>query len=552
MSSKYTFTPTTRLRLEVERPPAAGEYVNRIVNPSSVWVNPSAPRGAWGWTTPLDGSALEPVVYGGAPALRYVTVANEVNEFYTAPFPVTPGEQLRGQWEMLDSWSGAYRVRFRWFDISGNQIAPSTSDDITESSTNHRTSIRTVPAGVRFAALSFRPTMPDFTDTIPAAVYVVFRNVEVFSSTMGSLTDTAMAANAGAPTVLWENVLGPTLEVIVRREEFDLGTMSATILDSTLDPAVADTLRPGRRVRLTAMSGAGAFESLFTGTLDAVNVEYDLRTRKASDPKHTKISLSAVDAMQALGAMKRKHGVDNVSELPYMLEDGSLLDALPFPWDCDGWTGHLGGATITSSNDNASAADQVALTRDGALGYAWVDRQGVLVARSTLPATVDYTFDEGVYSDLDLSFDPRRVINSVEMRQLFYDAGTDETTEGGGDIYQDPASVQTWGKRQRTFTLTSTKLATYADFPGAVFAANASPRIQPRSLTVPIHTDPDRAARAFIDLYDLVRVSNVDKGIDEQVRVTSLEHRITTDMWLMVVGFAGDTTVAIPQRQPSR
>lgn len=547
---KYTFEPTQRLRLEVERDPRPGEYVNLIDNPSGE-------LGAWAWITPLAGSAIVRTVDGGgAPFLRYLTVANQVNEFYAAPFKVIPGEQIRAQWEVTASGPPAYRARFRWYDLNGNPTAPSVSDDITVAgTTNHWTTARTVPAGTAFAALSLRPTAADFTDTYPTTGAIfAFRNVRVFSSAMGPLTDAAMLGNAGAPNVLWENVLGPSLEVNVRREEFDLGTLSATILDSTLDPAVASTLRPGRRVQLTALRGSasGSFVPLFTGSVDVANVSYDLRTRGTGDPKHARIELTAVDAMQTLSAMRRPHGVDTIPELPAVFEGASQVEGLSVPWDCDGSMDQNAGATWSSSNANATAADQVALTRDGSLGYAWIDPRGVVMARTTLPAAVDFTFDESAYSDLDLSFDTRRLINSVDVKTLIYDAGTDETTETEADTYMDPSSIQTWGKRSRTFTLTAGQLAVFADFPGTVFAANATPKIQPLSLTLPILHDPERAARAFIDLYDLVRVRNVDKGIDEQMRVTSLEHRISTDKWLVQVGFAGDTTVAIPQRQPTR
>lgn len=551
--SKYTFTPTERLRLEIERDPEPGEYVNLIRNPDGA-------LGAWGWTTPTAGAYMDTLLIGGdptKPALRYLTAGGSVvEEFYALPIPVTPGEQIRAQWEVYSPL--AYRARFRWFDVNGNQIATSTSDDfpaIGGTSATHRTTARTVPVDVRFAAFSLRVTAADFTDTypFPGSGFTV-TNVRVFTSDMGPLTDTAMSANAGAPNVLWENVMGPTLDINVRREEFDLGTMSATILDATIDPAVASTIRPGSRVRLTALRGSasGVFAPLFTGTIDVASVQYDLRTRKADDPKHARISLTAVDAMQVLSSTKRSHGVDYVGDLPRVLEVSNPLEALPVPWDCDGATWQLPNAFYSSSSDSASVADQVALTRDQNLGAAWIDGRGVLMVRSVLPSTVDYTFDESVYSDLNLSFDTRRLINSVEVKVLFYNSGTDETTEGGGDVYVDPTSLQKWGRRQRTFTLTSTKLAEYDDFAAVVFAANANPKIQPQSATVPVLTDPDRAARAFVDLYDLVRVVNVDKGIDDQLRATSIEHRISTDMWLMQVGFAGDSTVAIPQRQPTR
>lgn len=552
--SKYTFEPTLRLRLEVERDPNPGEYLNRIPNPSGE-------LGAWGWITPTlgDGStaSLRRWDYDGAPTLQYTTVGGQANFFYTTPFKVVPGSQLRAAWLLRDAPVAGYKAGFKWYTINGDEIASSAYDNVAVPG-NSWTSAHTVPATVHFAALTFAVTKADFTDPYPASgSHFAVRDVRTFMTGNGiSLSDTAMAANAGAPSTLWANVMGPTHEITVTREEFNLGTMSATILDSTLDPAVATTLRPGRKVRLIALNRSEiGWDRLFTGTVDSANVEYDLRTRDTSDPKHARISLTAVDAMSVLGNTKRRLGVATIAELPWALEgnDNFVTQGLAIPWDCDNISGHVATAVVTSTNDNASAADQISLTRDGALGYAWVDRSGVLRGKTILPTTA-VELDESVYSDLEISFDSTRLINVVTITVLHYDAVENETTETTVGPFVDAASVREWGRRQRTFTVSDTALTARGGgqaFADAVFAANATPRTVPVRVSVPILTDPDRVARAFTDLYQLTRVTHVEKGIDEYMRVTSIRHMITTDMWIMDFGFAAADAVAIPQRQPA-
>lgn len=581
MTNRLQFDPMTRIRLEVERDPTAGEYLNRVANPTGA-------LGAWGWVSPTDGSYMDTPLYSGTPALRYVTVGGSINFFWTVPFKVLAGEQVRGHWDLVTAPVSGYRMSFLWFDVTGAPLSgnpSSAGDNVLTSATNAWTTARTVPTGAAFAALMFEVTKADFSHPYPTSgASFAVRNVRVFSSASGSLSDSAMIANAAAPNVYWLNVLGPTHEIRIHREEFDLGTLTATVLDSSLDPATAPTLRRGRKVRVTALDGgmantlllddptagkldseyvldgSGGWEPLFTGSILNADVSYELPRRRATDPKHARISLNAVDPMSALNALKRRKGVDTVAALPWVLEGGSTwTDGLSVPWDCDGYTGHVGPTPLVgSTNDNATVADQVALTRDSVLGYAWIDRTGVLRVRTNLfPIGPPIRLDETQYATINLSFDPTRLINSLDVRILQYDSGSDTTSEGVSALKTDAGSVFTWGRQHRQFTMSLTALATWNptgpfldDFAAKVFAANANPAIMPETVRLPINTDAHRASRAFVDLYDLRQVVNSAKGVDQALRVTSVDHQMTTESWLVDVGFAREATVAIPQRQP--
>ncbi|RYB90997.1 hypothetical protein EUA93_18860 [Nocardioides oleivorans] len=543
----------TRIKLEVERDPTAGEYVNRIANPSGT-------LGAWGWLSTTGGSRINYALYGGNPALQYITVGGTTNLFVSAMFKVTGGEQLRAQWDLVDAPVAGYVVQFWWFDINGvgHSTTPSApQDNITIPSTNYWTAARTVPAGAVFGALTFQVTKADFTHPYPStgSAFAV-RNVRVFSSQSGSLSDASMLANAAAPNVLWTNVLSSTYNAIqVRREEFDLGTLTATIRNSALDPSTTATLRPGRKVRLTALNGAtsGTFEPIFTGTVQTADVSYDVPRRKPTDPLHCKIELTAVDAMQALSAIQRRYSVDAVNLLPWVLEGSGITDAMPVPWDCDEIAGHVATATYRAINDNASAADQVALTRDSVSGYAWIDRLGVLRVRSTLAGTA-VTIDESMYSSVDLSFDVGRVINSLAIKLLNWSYTDNQMQEDLTETRVSVNSITTWGRRHRDFTMLATTFLNRGGLntiAAAVFAANATPKITPNSVVLPIRTDAHRVARAFVDLYDLHRVKNTAKAVDENQRVTSIAHDITPEGWLVTVGYSRSATIPIPQQQPA-
>lgn len=76
----------------------------------------------------------------------------------------------------------------------------------------------------------------------------------------------------------WMDILDPTYEIRIGREELSLGEMDVAIRDSSLDPVEADIIRVGRGIRLRAQTedslGNIKFEPIFTGEIANAQVQY--------------------------------------------------------------------------------------------------------------------------------------------------------------------------------------------------------------------------------------------------------------------------------------
>jgi hypothetical protein len=147
-----------------------------------------------------------------------------------------------------------------------------------------------------------------------------------------------------------------------------------------LDPAKDDLIRPGKKVRLVVKNGT-EWEPVYTGRILNGTTNYDFKN--LDTVKRTRIDLTAVDNISTLTQHKRPQGVGNISDLPWVLEGAGT------PWNVNGSGNQLAvDPTVVSLNDNASALDQVAVTRDSQLGKAWVDRKNILQVWSSLPGLV--------------------------------------------------------------------------------------------------------------------------------------------------------------------
>jgi hypothetical protein len=180
--------------------------------------------------------------------------------------------------------------------------------------------------------------------------------------------------------VTYLDILGSLKDLKWDREELNIGTLSGTVVSASLDPAASAFLRPGRRMRLTAYNlRTSTFEPLMTGEVTTLSTQYDeTRTGETS----AQISLAAVDDVRTLASATRPDGVAIIANLPYVLEGCGV------PWSVNGSGNQVSSATVVSKNDNATAIDQIAITRDSNLGYAWMDRTGVLQAVDSLLAPI--------------------------------------------------------------------------------------------------------------------------------------------------------------------
>lgn len=358
--------------------------------------------------------------------------------------------------------------------------------------------------------------------------------------------------------VQYVNILGPTHDIQVVREELNVGTLNATILDAALDPGSSDLIRPGRKVRLLYLDD-GDWSPIFTGQILNGKVVYALKDRGIPDAKRARITLTAVDAIARLAAQPRGEGVATVDELPYVLEGCGV------PWRCNDFGGQVPTATVVARNESASALDQIAITRDSSLtGIAWVDRYGVITVSDNMVRTPE-TIDGGDYSDLDIDYDIDRCVNEVGLIFLRLNPDTGETEEITYGPYRDEPSIDTWGVHHRDYTIQgiAEETSDLQDFAEAILALNSTPQIRVNSAVVPIRTLVNLAEHAGTDLYNVRAVgtplddvysdiySDIYGGEAASYDVVRVEHSITTDKWLMTLGFASTGSVAAPQAVPS-
>jgi len=385
-----------------------------------------------------------------------------------------------------------------------------------------------------------RDTPGYFDGSTPDAGTITYAWQGTAHASASTMTDSTLGSIVPAS---WRNVLGPTHTIKVVRESLNVGTLEADVLDSSIDPATTATVRPGAAARLLALVD-GVWEPVFTGKLDTIDVEYDVKSRPVKPPR---VRLTAHDNTAGLSSLARPNGVAAVDDLFAVVEGANV------PWEINGYTGlPAGSPTAVSTNDNATALDQIALTRDTALAHGHVDRKGVLRVADTpdpLPPAVA-TYAEARYSDLGLAFASTECINAVEVDVLTLTAdGKTETVTYGP--YEDAESINEWGRRARRFTVHGIASAAVPAYADRILASNATPGVSVSQIRMPMRSTTD-LADALRDLGDLVRVTNAAKAVDSTVRVTRVEHTIEADpaKWMLTLGFAKAESVAAPTVAP--
>lgn len=151
---------------------------------------------------------------------------------------------------------------------------------------------------------------------------------------------------------------------------------------------------------------------------------------------------------------------------------------------------------------------------------------------------------ESEYSDLDVDFNSDECINSVIVNQLVYNGSDNTTEEATFGPYENLASIEEWGRRQTTATVS---VGNPEEWARVVLESNSKPTIRINSVTVPVK---QVNALTLIDLCSVVRAEYAPKGIGQAQLVSSIEHRITPSGWTMEIGFKSPDSVAMPQDQP--
>ncbi|WP_235739032.1 hypothetical protein [Nocardioides alcanivorans] len=535
------------LRLEVEVEP------DGLVN---LLPNPDGRLGDFGWVLPVTGTSLDRLPLPGPEprktALRYKGVASVSNYLTSESMPVTPGTYVAAGW-INPAAEGpqilASRGRLQWLDAAGNVISQGAQTGYVARFTRGTIAAALVPGGISHVRLRLD----------------VFENVSgsyVFPSTAVGWAfrpDVATASTAAELVSFADleprqylNILGPTHTITVSRGALDVGTLSATILDADLDPAAADTISPGRYLWLRALVD-GLWESVYEGRITEAKTSYaKAKGGSLTDRGAVRIDLVASDNITRLANQAESRSVAQIAHLPWLLSDTGV------PWLVNGHGGQIPAQQVVAINDNTSVLDQVALTRDTNLGYAWVDRNNALqvwdplLLDDTVAATFSDTTGDLSYSAIDVSYDVQDCINSVAVEFVRYQPVAGVSTNISYGPYVDAASIDRFGARSATFTIVGAAenalaIGIYAD---VILAANATPLIRCNSLTMPVRNADELRAAALLDLYSLIDVAYEDR-VDGALRITGIDHTISPGKWLTTYTFARPTSVAAPTLIPA-
>lgn len=464
-------------------------------------------------------------------------------------------------------------MALEWLDSSGAVLAGGTSSTITM--TAGTWGLRKVSGSAPAGAAKGRLRLSTTVEASAGMVLYVDAYLIEQGATFGAYFDGATASDATwsyqwsgtansstsvalsphleyIEPVTYNDILGDSGALTISREDLNVGTLSATVVNPALSPAVADTVRPGRLYRITVYDVAtDSFEVLIAGRLANAHVDYyPVNTRP---DQQAIITISGTDNVTPLANSVRTQAVGTIDELAWVLEGAGV------PWSINGNSDQVASAVAVLTNDNASALDQVALTRDSNLAYAWVDRRGILQAwdRDQISTAVAWGLDESVYNpNIAVAYDTDECINSVSVTRQWTDAETGSSVDGTYGPFDDTDSIRAWGVHSAQFTVAGIAEADVPAFAQSILAANSTPVLRVDSVTIHI-TSADRLQYALIDLYDLVHVTNAELGLDVTLRVTSVTHAITADPdrpekagWLVTLGFASDGAVAAPSAQP--
>ncbi|WGL50637.1 hypothetical protein P5P86_11745 [Nocardioides sp. BP30] len=490
-----------------------------------------------------------------------------------AGVPVTPGETwtftlkpaaITSSGQTLPTSDG--QIYISWFDASGNVLAQTVAvlDKDTGSPGMEHASITAVaPAGAARAIPGFRfQSGISWSGVAHSAFWLSAVQFERGDTFTGFIEGTVTDEIGYVTPDLFVNILGDVRSIgISGRGELQVGTLTATVINAALDPAVAAFIKPDKRVRVMARTGdTGAevsdWQPIFTGRLIQAQVAYNLLNAK--EARRATITLTAVDNVSNAAQVARSEGVATIAQLPALLEGAGV------PWNVNGSGDEiLTVPAAVSYNDQASLVDQIALTRDSVLGYAWADRFNVIQVwdRDRLSSTVKAVLDESAYNqNPSIDYDSDRVVDSVTVTLLTYDAGHGVADQQTFGPYVLPG---TKGTHSTTFTVAGLTAAEVAAYAQQVLDLNGTASRRVNSVVIPIQVDEATGLvneLALLDVYDLVTVINERAAINEGHRIIGVSHDITAQdrgtggpgaKWLMTLSFAGDESVAMPQLLPS-
>lgn len=543
--------------------------------------NPSFENNTTGWSAiNASMSRTTGTSFVGTSKLEFTITANGTGTTnsggVTTDFPVSAGTDYVAQ-VYARSVTAAERITLGlyFYDASGNVVgsSPRTGPSLTTTYTRYATNVATAPSGAvtgRFSVGTFRSdgsastpiyldavTIRSGSDTSLAYFDGSTTSTSAYSyawtGTAGNSTSTASSTTGTfdyTEPITWRNIIGPTYSIQFSRQEFNLGTLTASIKDPLLDPATSTAITRGSAIRLSSLVN-GVWEPAFTGTITTARTSYPRNSAGGTD---TLIEVSAADNMNALANQQEARGVQNINDLPFILEGKGV------PWKVNGTGSQVSSATVVANNGNASVADQVEVTRATGHGFAWVDRNNILnvwspnVISSVAVAEFSDTGAVGTlgYKDIDVDFDLDRFVNSVNVTWLRYDIGTNSTTEVAYGPYINQASIDQYGPRSSEFTIQGATedgaaIASYAQY---ILDRNSTPVIKANSLTMPVR-DADTAAKAaLLDVCSPVKVVYSNK-VNSTYRISEINQTITPEAWSVTYSFGTTSSVPAPSEVPT-
>lgn len=342
---QYRTVDAARLWVET---PAESWNVNRFPNPVA--------DGAWGWTSDRGVMAAS----GGA--FTYTSNAGGTNRWTSEHIPVEYGTHAAVCW-VQQATVRTVRARLEWIDGRGfvTSVTPWTTYSAGSSLIRRIAAVAMPTSTIAMRlVLELGTSSSTFPNTAGGHTYA-FRNVVVMTGAAAEVAAMNNATPSLVPLPGWTDILPDASSVRVVRDELNVGTLEVVCTES-LDLA---TVRVGRRIRLASAAGQN---------IATARIRDSRSTREETKRGFVRVvRISATDAATDLAAETRPDGVGRLLDLPRALEGCGV------PWRVNG-SGDQRVGLVRYTSASASALDQVIVARDSSLGYAWVDRHGVLQA----------------------------------------------------------------------------------------------------------------------------------------------------------------------------
>lgn len=537
--TRQTFDTADLFRLEVEKPRADGL--------EQLLPNTDGALGAFGWRSAIPAFYQISGGAGGTGIIFTCTSAASASH-HSALFPVIAGQWLALRIDWWRSAGSSINLGFtiQWFgehfdyitNVHGGIIPPKQTVPGSLTLGGYQ-----VPINARYANV----TLYDENGAAGQSFAILAAAYLSPSSQFPPLSPN--------PVTEWEDISDYVNNVRITREDFNLGTLTARLVRADdIDPATPGSLLvPGRQVRATALVDGAP--RLLTGRITRAQTGY---AAERPDGEQAVVTLTVADPN---GELARATRTDPERHAPLALVGDlpSILGDFGIPYRVNGSPDQPAGLPVGQQGKrdaNYRPLDLIGITRDTALAFAWVDRNGILNVydRWLMPSPVRAILDEDDYNgDLRVGYDTSRLINEVSTTATT-DDGLGNTTETAAKVI-DPVSVFRHNTHTASFVIVGTDPVAYGH---QVLALASTPGVVVESVTLPLTTAEKVAAYADLDIYDCVTVVNGPLGINTTLRIVGITHELAVlgaglrGRWLMTLTFADQDSVAMPQIKGSR